>query len=88
LLFISAEIVAPVSAHAAFQKGAQMLKMRIKMIALDEKSFKVDLKAMRKAITANTVMLVGSACGYPHGIIDDIEEIAKVWVHSILYITY
>ncbi|CAG2102045.1 unnamed protein product [Medioppia subpectinata] len=73
-----AEIVAPVTAHAAFQKAAQLLNMKIRFIAVEPDSYKVNLKAMKRAISGNTVMLVGSACNYPHGIIDDIEEIAKL----------
>lgn len=35
-------------------------------------------KAMRRAISKNTAMLVCSAPQFPHGIIDPIEEVAKV----------
>ena len=38
----------------------------------------VDLKAMARAITSNTVVVVGSAPQFPHGIIDPIQEIAKI----------
>jgi sphinganine-1-phosphate aldolase len=41
-------------------------------------NFKVDLKAMRKAITGSTCMLVGSAPQFPHGSMDDIVEIARI----------
>ncbi|XP_054159200.1 sphingosine-1-phosphate lyase-like [Oppia nitens] len=72
------EIVVPVTAHAAFQKAAQLLNIRIKFIDSDPISYKVDIKSMRRAITSNTVLLVGSACNYPHGIIDDIKSIAEL----------
>lgn len=72
------EIIVPRTAHAAFEKGARMLAMRIKFIEVDKVTFKVNVGAMKKAITSDTVMLVGSACQYPHGIIDPIEEIAQV----------
>ncbi|CAG2173834.1 unnamed protein product, partial [Oppiella nova] len=73
-----AEVVAPVTAHAAFQKATQLLGIRVKMIDVHKDTYKVNLKAMRSAITSNTVLLVGSACNYPHGIIDDIQDIAKL----------
>ena len=62
-----------------------MLGMRIKFIDSDPNTGKVDLKAMKKAITSNTALLVGSAPNYPHGIIDDIEAIAQVFNESINY---
>ena len=74
------EVVVPVTAHAAFQKACQYFKIKFRTVPVDPVTFKVDLKAMRRAIGRNTVLIVGSACGYPHGIIDDIEEIAKVSV--------
>uniref|UniRef100_A0A6G1SL38 sphinganine-1-phosphate aldolase n=1 Tax=Aceria tosichella TaxID=561515 RepID=A0A6G1SL38_9ACAR len=72
------EIVCPVTAHAAFEKGANMLGCKIIHVPVDEKTFKVDMRAMRKCITANTCMLVGSAPQFPHGIIDPITAIGKL----------
>lgn len=72
------EMVVPVTAHAAFQKACQYFNIKFKTVPIDPKTFKVDLGAMEKAITRNTCVLVGSACEYPHGIIDEIPAIAKV----------
>ena len=72
------EIVVSVSAHAAFEKAAQYFQMKIVTVPINEKKRSVNIKAMRKAITRNTVMLVGSAPEFPSGIIDNIEEIAKL----------
>lgn len=72
------ELVVPVTAHAAFQKACQYFCIKFKSVPVDPVTFKCDLKAMRKAISRNTILLVGSACNYPHGIIDDIESIGKV----------
>ncbi|GIY14232.1 sphingosine-1-phosphate lyase [Caerostris extrusa] len=71
-------MVIPLTAHAAFDKAAQLLKIRVKHIKFDPNSTKVNLKAMKKAIDKDTCMLVGSAPAFPHGCIDDIEEIAKL----------
>lgn len=38
----------------------------------------VNLRAMARAISSNTVVLVGSAPQFPHGIIDPIRDIAKL----------
>ena len=72
------EIICPISAHAAFDKAADYYRMKLTHIPVDPRTRKVDLKAMAKAISRNTVVLVGSAPQFPHGIIDPIEEIAKL----------
>ncbi|XP_073430995.1 sphingosine-1-phosphate lyase 1 [Dendrobates tinctorius] len=74
------EIIAPVSVHAAFDKAANYFGMKMVHIPLDKKTLRVDVKAMRRAISKNTAMLVCSAPQFPHGIIDPIEEVAKLAV--------
>ncbi|KAL8187007.1 UNVERIFIED_CONTAM: Sphingosine-1-phosphate lyase 1 [Gekko kuhli] len=73
------EILAPVSAHAAFDKAAHYFGMKMVHIPLTE-NMQVDVKAMKRAISGNTAMLVCSAPQYPHGIIDPIEEVAELAV--------
>ncbi|KAG8551898.1 hypothetical protein GDO81_004330 [Engystomops pustulosus] len=72
------EIIAPVSAHAAFDKAAHYFGMKMVHVPLDKKTMKVDVKAMRRAISKNTAMLVCSAPQFPHGVIDPIEEVAQL----------
>lgn len=72
------EIVAPVTAHAGFDKAAQLLGLRLRHAPCDPKTFKVNIRAMRKLINNNTVLLVGSSPTYPHGIVDPLDEIAKL----------
>ncbi|XP_043111563.1 sphingosine-1-phosphate lyase 1 [Puntigrus tetrazona] len=74
------EIIAPVSVHAAFDKAAHYFGMKLIHIPLDKKTMKVDVKAMRRAITRNTAMLVCSAPHFPHGIMDPVVEVAKLAV--------
>eukprot|EP00123_Amoebidium_parasiticum_P016426 comp23423_c0_seq1/m.38965 comp23423_c0_seq1/g.38965 ORF comp23423_c0_seq1/g.38965 comp23423_c0_seq1/m.38965 type:complete len:547 (-) comp23423_c0_seq1:293-1933(-) len=71
-------MVIPVTAHAAFDKAGGYFGIRVIHVDVDPQTGKVDLRKMRKAINSNTVMLVGSAPGFPHGIVDPIEEIAKL----------
>ncbi|XP_046859969.1 sphingosine-1-phosphate lyase 1-like isoform X2 [Xenia sp. Carnegie-2017] len=73
-----AEIIAPVSVHAAFEKAAAYFNMKLILVPVNEKTRKCDVRAMRRAITRNTALLVGSCPSYPHGVIDSIEEIAKL----------
>ncbi|XP_075697803.1 sphingosine-1-phosphate lyase 1 [Rhinoderma darwinii] len=74
------EIVAPVSAHAAFDKAAHYFGMKMVHVPLEKKTMRVNVKAMRRAISKNTAMLVCSAPQFPHGVIDPIEEVAKLAV--------
>ncbi|XP_033698360.1 sphingosine-1-phosphate lyase 1 isoform X2 [Tursiops truncatus] len=73
------EIVAPQSAHAAFDKAANYFGMKIKRVPLN-KMMEVDVQAMRRAISRNTAMLVCSAPQFPHGVIDPVPEVAKLAV--------
>jgi len=72
------EMVVPVTAHAAFDKAADMLGIVIRHAPVDSATKRVDISAMRSLIGRNTVMLAGSAPQFPHGAIDDIEAIAEL----------
>ncbi|VDN04467.1 unnamed protein product [Thelazia callipaeda] len=71
------EILVPITAHAAFDKAAHLFGMRIKHIPVDGDQ-KVDINKMKRVISRNTCVLVGSAPNFPTGTIDNIEEIAKI----------
>uniref|UniRef100_A0A2K6MS46 sphinganine-1-phosphate aldolase n=1 Tax=Rhinopithecus bieti TaxID=61621 RepID=A0A2K6MS46_RHIBE len=73
------EIVAPQSAHAAFNKAASYFGMKIVRVPLT-KMMEVDVRAMRRAISRNTAMLVCSTPQFPHGVIDPVPEVAKLAV--------
>ena len=73
------EMVLPITAHPAFHKAAQYFGIQLKLIPFD-KDYKVDLNQFRKAITKNTIVLVGSAPTFPHGVIDPIEEISEIGI--------
>ncbi len=77
------EIVLPISAHPAFFKAAHYLNMKTVTAKLDD-NFQADVTDMESKITANTVMLIGSAGNYGHGIIDPIEKLSDLAVkHKI-----
>ena len=79
-------IVAPWSAHPAFDKAAKMMELEIRRVPVG-KDLKADPAAMAEKIDGNTIMLVGSAPCFPYGLIDPIEELGKlaeekqVWMH-------
>jgi glutamate/tyrosine decarboxylase-like PLP-dependent enzyme len=72
------EIVLPATAHAAFQKACHYLDVVPVLAPVDAKTFKADVEAVRRAITPNTVLLVGSAVSYAHGVVDPIEELGRL----------
>jgi glutamate/tyrosine decarboxylase-like PLP-dependent enzyme len=71
------EIVAPVTAHAAFDKAARYFGMPLIRVPVDS-GFRADLAAMADAVTERTAVVVGSAPTFPHGIIDPIPQIAAL----------
>jgi glutamate/tyrosine decarboxylase-like PLP-dependent enzyme len=72
------EIVLPVTAHPSFHKSAHFLGMKVIVTPVIPGDFRADVKAMRAAITPNTILLVGSAASYTHGVVDSIPEIAAL----------
>ncbi|WP_258182761.1 pyridoxal phosphate-dependent decarboxylase family protein, partial [Enhygromyxa salina] len=70
-------IVAPMTAHAAFDKAAQYFGIELRKIAVGD-DFRADVGAMKKAVDRHTICLVGSAPTFPHGVIDPIPELAAV----------
>ncbi len=71
-------IVAPVTAHAAFHKAAHYLDVELVLVPVDPITYKADPTAMAAAITADTMMLVGSAVSYAHGVADPIRELGRL----------
>ncbi|CAH1132993.1 unnamed protein product [Ceutorhynchus assimilis] len=72
------EMVLPITAHSGFDKAGLYLNIRLRHVRLDPATCQVDIKAMKKAINRNTIMLVGSAPNFPYGTIDDIAEISNL----------
>ncbi len=79
------EMVLPATAHAAFHKAGHYLGVRPVLVPVDPVSFKADPEAMRRAITPRTILLVGSAVSYAHGVIDPISELGQLALaHGLL----
>ncbi len=71
------EMVLPETAHPAFEKAAHYFGVKsVRVPTRDD--FRADPDAMAKAITNNTVLMVGSAPSYPQGVIDPIPELAAI----------
>lgn len=57
LLIPSHLSVVPISAHAAFDKGAAYLGVKVHVIPVHPETRQVDLKRVSRAINANTIMV-------------------------------
>jgi glutamate/tyrosine decarboxylase-like PLP-dependent enzyme len=81
------QILLPETAHASFQKAAHYLGLRPVVVPVDPSTFKAAPERMRAAITPDTVLMVGSAISYAHGVVDPIPELGRlaqetgVWLH-------
>jgi glutamate/tyrosine decarboxylase-like PLP-dependent enzyme len=71
------EMIVPVTAHAAFDKAAQYFNIKIVRVPVDA-DYRADVAAVRRAVTRNTVVIVGSAPSFPHGMIDPIEDLSAL----------
>ncbi|CAN0503038.1 unnamed protein product, partial [Ectocarpus sp. 12 AP-2014] len=74
----SPEIVAATTAHAAIDKACSLMKIRLIKVPVDPVTMKADVKAMAKAMSANTIMVYASAPSFPHGVIDPVEKLARL----------
>ncbi|XP_046811332.1 sphingosine-1-phosphate lyase [Lucilia cuprina] len=73
-------MVVPRTIHAAFDKAGQYFNIHVRYVDVDPETYEVDMKAFKKAINSNTIMLAGSAPNFPYGTMDDIEAIAALGV--------
>ena len=82
-------IVLPQSAHPAFDKAAHLMDIEVRRIPVKtDGSYEADPEAMGEACDDETIMMVGSAPNFPHGIMDpiaalgEVAEAKGVWLHT------
>lgn len=61
--------VIPSSAHAAFWKASEYFNIKLHVIPVNQETRKANVKAMKRAVNPNTIMIVGSAPNFPDGAI-------------------
>lgn len=71
------QMVVPDSAHVAFDKAAAYFGYDQIRVPVGS-DFRADVDAMANAVTKRTVVVVGSAPGFPHGVIDPIPELSDI----------
>jgi sphinganine-1-phosphate aldolase len=71
------EMILPITAHPAFEKAAHYFGVKSVHVPVAP-DFRADVEAVRAAVTPRTILLVGSAPSYPHGVVDPIAELAQI----------
>ncbi len=71
------EILLPTTAHPAFHKACAYFDLQAVLVEVDDDFCAIPEK-MEAAITANTILMVGSAPSYAHGAIDPIRELGEI----------
>ncbi len=68
----------PETAHASFQKAAHYLGVKAILVDVDPSTMEASIADMSSKIDENTILLVGSAPSYAHGVIDPITEMGAL----------
>lgn len=71
------EMIMPDTAHVAWFKASEYFGVKVRLVPLLD-DMTPNLKKLRKMINRNTVMILGSAPEYPHGIIDPIAAMGEI----------
>ncbi|KAG5181431.1 pyridoxal phosphate-dependent transferase [Tribonema minus] len=72
------EVVACVSAHAAIEKACALMGIKLIKVPMDPKTYKVSVRAIRRSLSVNTIMIYASAPSFPQGIIDPIAQLSDL----------
>lgn len=74
------EMVLPETAHTAFRKAGEYFKIKIHLVPCPHPSYRVSTAQVSRLINSNTILLVGSAPNFPHGIVDDMPTLSRLAV--------
>lgn len=72
------EMILPSTAHAAFIKAASYFKIKYHTVPCPAPHYRVSISRVRRLINPNTILLVGSAPNFPHGIVDEIPALSRL----------
>jgi glutamate/tyrosine decarboxylase-like PLP-dependent enzyme len=79
------QMIVPVTVHPAFHKAAAYLGVEAVIVPVDPTTCKADVAAVERAIGPRTILLVGSAPSYAHGVVDPIAELGQLALaHGLL----
>jgi glutamate/tyrosine decarboxylase-like PLP-dependent enzyme len=81
---VAPTMVVPVTAHAAFHKAGHYFGVEVVSVPVDTTTWKADVAAMAAACDDRTILLVGSAVSYAHGVLDPIPELGQLAIERDL----
>lgn len=71
------QMLLPITAHPALNKAAHIVGLEVTPVPV-KSDFTADVEAARRLATDRTILVVGSAPQYPHGVVDPIPELAAL----------
>jgi sphinganine-1-phosphate aldolase len=71
------EMVLPMTAHPALDKAAHYFDVKAVHVPVGD-DYRAVPGAMAAAVNRNSILMVGSAPSYPHGVVDPIAELAAI----------
>ncbi|HUY87013.1 MAG TPA: pyridoxal-dependent decarboxylase, partial [Acidimicrobiales bacterium] len=71
-------VIKPETAHPAFDKACHLYDIELRKAPVDPVTTNVDLEWVANAVDANTIAMIGSACNYGYGTIDDIAGLSDI----------
>jgi glutamate/tyrosine decarboxylase-like PLP-dependent enzyme len=71
------EMILPMTAHPALLKAAHTVGIK-PVLAPTTPAFTVDIEAVKRSLNDNTILLVGSAPQYAHGVLDPIADLGRL----------
>lgn len=71
-------IIVAKNRHVAFDKAGDYFGVKVIEVDINPQTGQMDIEQLKKKINHNTIMILGSAPSYPHGIMDDIEALSKI----------
>lgn len=74
----SPKMLLPETAHACFHKAAHYFGVEVIVVDVDPKTFRADVADAKRKLTADVILVVGSAPSYAHGVVDPIAELAEL----------
>jgi sphinganine-1-phosphate aldolase len=71
------EIVLPVTGHPAFRKAAHIVGIGVRTLPVDDHQM-ARADQLSRQLNRKTALVVASAPSYPHGVLDPIQEMARL----------
>ncbi len=79
------EVIMPTSAHCSFDKAGDLLGLKIVKVGLDQ-DFRVNMQAVKRALSSKTVAVIGIAGTTGLGAVDAISELSELAQEKGIYL--